>query len=577
EHLLTFRSAAAGFFDLANDGGTGNFGGFKSSCTSNLVVANGVLNAPDYTRTCVCRYQNQTSLAMVHMPEVETWTDNSYLSAGNVISSSANAVAFFDTGGDMTCANDSFLELLGYDEHSEILGKSVTSFGQSDEAAERAVTTLMGKGEWSGELVALKKDGTTLDIYLSAEVGMDAAGAPTSVMVSFVDIDAGAVALFDLEGNLTYANDVFLSLLEYSDDSEVLGKSISDFWGAEDKILDALRSERTWKGEIAAVKEDGSNLDTYLSASMATDAEGSSAFISASFVDVTESEKTKEVANRLDAALNASCDIKQLITDDSPIRSVGINLGAPGDHKADDGILWLEYPIVGGPSPEVLVKIDNDKPLFRAFDVGFQTDLDEDTVPEKLRREFRKEGISLLPSPTVSVEKKGSEWLISGSRKRMYIVKKSGYWLDVYGYERFSHHSSRIQGDGLKWVAASGIKGLSALTVSLARNPVDDTSGDGDGSFAKAFIKERLYTVRLHFSEPEDIDPGQRKFDVAIQGQPALKGFDIVKEAGGKNRPIMKEFKSIPVTWDLALTFTPSENATGEPLICGVEVMPEGW
>ena len=76
EHLLTFRSAAAGFFDLAQDGGTGNFGGFKSSCTSNLIIANGVLNAPDYTRTCSCSYQNQTSLAMIHDPDVEVWTFN---------------------------------------------------------------------------------------------------------------------------------------------------------------------------------------------------------------------------------------------------------------------------------------------------------------------------------------------------------------------------------------------------------------------------------------------------------------------------------------------------------------------
>lgn len=72
-NLLTFRSAAAGFYDLTTDIGTGNFGGFRSGCTSNLVVADGVLNAPDYTETCTCSYQNQTSLAMVHMPEVETW------------------------------------------------------------------------------------------------------------------------------------------------------------------------------------------------------------------------------------------------------------------------------------------------------------------------------------------------------------------------------------------------------------------------------------------------------------------------------------------------------------------------
>ncbi len=78
EHLLTFRSAAAGFYDMENEGGTGNFGGFKSSCTSNLIIAGGLLNAPEYTRTCACRYQNQTSLALVHDPDVEMWTFNSF-------------------------------------------------------------------------------------------------------------------------------------------------------------------------------------------------------------------------------------------------------------------------------------------------------------------------------------------------------------------------------------------------------------------------------------------------------------------------------------------------------------------
>ncbi len=81
ENLLTFRSGAAGYYDLTTNSGTGNLGGFKSGCTSNLVVANGVLNAPDYTRTCSCSYQNQTSLALVHMPEMEVWSVNTLASA----------------------------------------------------------------------------------------------------------------------------------------------------------------------------------------------------------------------------------------------------------------------------------------------------------------------------------------------------------------------------------------------------------------------------------------------------------------------------------------------------------------
>jgi outer membrane protein assembly factor BamB len=74
QRLLTFRSGAAGFYDLQSDGGTSNLGGFKSSCTSNLIPAGGLLNAPDYTRTCICNYQNQTSLALMHDPSVEQWS-----------------------------------------------------------------------------------------------------------------------------------------------------------------------------------------------------------------------------------------------------------------------------------------------------------------------------------------------------------------------------------------------------------------------------------------------------------------------------------------------------------------------
>lgn len=85
ENLLTFRSAAAGFYDLVNEGGVGNFGGFKSSCSSNLIAADGILNAPDYTRTCTCSYQNQTSLGFIHMPELEMWTRNDYAYRGGSI------------------------------------------------------------------------------------------------------------------------------------------------------------------------------------------------------------------------------------------------------------------------------------------------------------------------------------------------------------------------------------------------------------------------------------------------------------------------------------------------------------
>jgi len=40
-------------------------------------------------------------------------------------------------------------------------------------------------------------------------------------------------------------------------------------------------------------------------------------------------------------------------TVDKPVKQLGINFGAPGDRLAENNTLWLEYPIVGGPSPKV--------------------------------------------------------------------------------------------------------------------------------------------------------------------------------------------------------------------------------
>ncbi len=254
EHLLTFRSAAAGFYDLERDGGTGNFGGFKSGCTSNLIAANGLLNAPDYTRTCSCSYQNQSSLAMIHDPGVEIWTFNPFSA---------------------------------------------------------------GEGE---------------------------------------------------------------------------------------------------------------------------------------------------------------------------IKRVGINLGAPGDRRADNGTLWLEYPQKGSPSPEVTIH----------------------TEPE------------------------------------------TAFW--------FHHHTSRFSGEDLKWVAASGIKGVRKISLRLSDTPQP----------------AQTYTVRLIFAEPEQLNQGDRIFNVSIQDRKVLQDFDILNETEKIRHSLIKEFRNIPVSQDLLITLDPSESSTiQQPILSGIEVISE--
>jgi hypothetical protein len=285
ENLLMFRSASAAFVDLTKGQGTASIGGFKSGCTSNLIIANGVLNAPDYTRTCTCSYQNQASLALVPMPEVAYWT---------------------------------------------------------------------------------------FDYYPS----------------------------------------------------------------------------------LSAV---------------------------------------------------------------TPVKQVGINFGAPGNRYAENGTLWLEFPSIGGPSPDVPVRAKFENP----------------------------------------------RW--------------------------FRHHGSRVQGK-YNWIAASGVAGLGEVSIRMFLQPGrNESEVDGfdkhigqiptwpEKRIKGVFEQPRPYTVRLYFAEIEGCEIGRRLFNVSLQDRQVLEAFDIVKEAGGANRPVVKEFKGIKVKDDLRVTLTPASAGQASPLLCGIEIIAEGW
>lgn len=169
------------------------------------------------------------------------------------------------------------------------------------------------------------------------------------------------------------------------------------------------------------------------------------------------------------------------------VKRVGINFGAPGDRMAPNGTLWLDYPDVGGPSPKLKVKV----------------------------------------SPA-----------------------------EARPYRR---HAAQIQGEGLKWVGASGIDGVSSIHLALA-------------TAAETTPDKRPHTVRLYFSEPRYQEPGQRVFGVSLQGDPVLEKLDIVKEVGGPDRLLVKEFHHIPVAGELSITLAP---VTGKPQLSGVEVWAE--
>lgn len=61
-------------------------------------------------------------------------------------------------------------------------------------------------------------------------------------------------------------------------------------------------------------------------------------------------------------------------------------------------------------------------------------------------------------------------------------------------------------------------------------------------------INNGTYSVRLHFAELYHTAPGQRVFDVTVGGQLRLPAFDIVAQAGGPGRAVIRQLDNVQVT-----------------------------
>jgi hypothetical protein len=93
----------------------------------------------------------------------------------------------------------------------------------------------------------------------------------------------------------------------------------------------------------------------------------------------------------------------------------------------------------------------------------------------------------------------------------------------------------------------------------------------GQCSYVIPARKGRPWTVRLHFAEVK-LEPGQRKFNVDINGRRVLSDYDIAAE-GGKDKAVVKDFTDIPpdAKGNIVIAFT--RGASDEPKICGIQLL----
>jgi PAS domain S-box-containing protein len=108
--------------------------------------------------------------------------------AKRALESSINAIVLADLEGRLTYVNNSFMTLFGYRRRKQIMGTPVAEFWRNSKRALVAFRILRKTGEWSGHVAAFKKDGSHVDVQLSAHVVKDRNGKPLGYMASFIDI-----------------------------------------------------------------------------------------------------------------------------------------------------------------------------------------------------------------------------------------------------------------------------------------------------------------------------------------------------------------------------------------------------
>ena len=99
------------------------------------------------------------------------------------------------------------------------------------------------------------------------------------------------------------------------------------------------------------------------------------------------------------------------------------------------------------------------------------------------------------------------------------------------------------------------------------------TGGEADLVFEPpATLAERTFTARLHFAELEQVKPGERVFDVRIQGTTVLEGLDVARETGGSRRVLTKEIQGISATDTISIGLVPAPDSKRPAILSAIEI-----
>ena len=136
-----------------------------------------------------------------------------------------------------------------------------------------------------------------------AAMERDYAQEEWSVLFDALESSVNAVLITSLEGRIVYVNLAFLSMFEYGEKSELLGRNAADLFDSEQiiKFTDVKAVIDKAKGEteeFTVRRKDGTTFLVQASSSNVTDKDGNTIGRMASLVDITEHKRVQEALKK---------------------------------------------------------------------------------------------------------------------------------------------------------------------------------------------------------------------------------------------------------------------------------------
>ena len=614
QSMLFFRSAVAGFYDFAQDATT-TFGGVRVGCSINMVAANGLAILPETSSGCACTYNFQTSLALV--PAEKSKPAPWFVLAGRPSSQPSTHVHLnLGAPGDRLEADGT--RWLGMPRPilagaapvaMNVLSKSAVFYRhpREDELEGLERPWLYGSGvrdpgRISVDLVSLKPA-----VALACEQPLIIDG---TLDASIEEAKDNERIRLGFSNGLKRSADVYFRY-----DEERLYIAIQTMQDPTDEAAAPWVAD--CQGGDARVWEDDS-WEVYLSDGDRNAGIQLGVSASGARFDARWDYTVFEALRGLERGWNGVWTSAAALEDDTMTIEMAVPFATLEDAGLDRDSLCLN--LLGTPpgtlgSPDFL-SINQDEFCIRWR--GFVEAPADGAYAFTIRADhttlLRIGGETVIEHKGTSApaETSGAISMKAGGRLPLEMVYEAGHNADVVQlYWSSSSMPKTIVPASALYSSAGEPGGLSAAysnrwfedpVLERIDGAIDFEWGEADlrtqpkaelrwqggqrPRRAEAFLPlsfgppkvDGAFTVRLHFAELEPLQPGQRLFDVKLQDQVVLEAFDIVREAGGRNVPLIKEFKGIAVGNDgkLNVELVPRADVQSAPdhapILNGIEI-----